>query len=146
VYQILDVGDEWNILKCTLHQGCHNGRFWMKMSVRTSADVVRTTARVRIYSRTQFYPRTRQCVCADAHMRPRGHGASAQTHPSIRADASASARTWGIRADMGARADAPPSPPLSLPPLPLSLPPPLPPSPLLSVRTLSYIRVDTKKN
>jgi hypothetical protein len=33
-------------------QGCHKGRFWMKMSVRTSA-------RVRVYPRTRFYARTR---------------------------------------------------------------------------------------
>jgi hypothetical protein len=38
-------------------QGCHNGRFWMKISVRTSADVVRTSARVRIYPRTWQYVR-----------------------------------------------------------------------------------------
>jgi hypothetical protein len=44
-------GHPWRGPRCR-DQGCHKGRFWMKMSVRT-------TARVRVYPRTRFYTRTR---------------------------------------------------------------------------------------
>jgi hypothetical protein len=57
-------------------QGCHNGRFWMKMSVRTSAGV-------------RIYPRTR----VDMHRAatgPRGRGKA-----SVRACGYADARPWG---------------------------------------------------
>jgi hypothetical protein len=37
-------------------QGCYNGRFWMKITVQTSVDVVRTSARVRIYPADGFLP------------------------------------------------------------------------------------------
>jgi hypothetical protein len=37
------------ILEGLLEQGCHNGRFWRKITVRTCVDVVRTSARVRVY-------------------------------------------------------------------------------------------------
>jgi hypothetical protein len=60
-----------------------------------------------------------RCDRADATIRPRGRwGASVRTSMSARTQPS-------VRADMGIHADASPSPPLSLPPLPspLSLPP-----------------------
>jgi hypothetical protein len=55
----------------SLNQGCHKGRFWMKITVRTSA-------RVRIY------PANGDLPSANALMRPCGHGSS-RTHPHVRA-------------------------------------------------------------
>jgi hypothetical protein len=46
-------------------QGCHKGRFWRKITVRTSADVVWKSARVRIYTADAVLP-------TDAGLRPRG--------------------------------------------------------------------------
>jgi hypothetical protein len=101
-------------------QGCHNGRFWMKMSVRTSADA-HPRPHLPANAVKTASARMQQCVRADAHI---------DLHGRI----FASARTWGVRAD------APPSPPLSFPP-----PPPLPPSPLLSPRLRGREKNKNKK-
>jgi hypothetical protein len=110
-------------------RGCHNGRFWMKITIRTSSGrspASAFTPRTRFYPRTGFTvrghgknpsARTLGCCCVrvDApqrphgHEGPRGHGASVRTHAFL------------------------PSPPLSLPPLP----PPL--------RTQSTLRADARK-
>jgi hypothetical protein len=37
-------------------QGCHNGRFLMKITIRTSVDVVRRSAHVRIYPTDAVLP------------------------------------------------------------------------------------------
>jgi hypothetical protein len=59
-------------------QGCHNGRFWMKITVRTSFSSrhLRTSTRVRVYpadavkirphGRVVTSARTLGCACADA--------------------------------------------------------------------------------
>jgi hypothetical protein len=67
-------------------QGCHNGRFWMKMSVRTSFSSKRPRTSARVHS----YPRLRgkNRVRADATVHPRGRGRA-----SARARDRASART-----------------------------------------------------
>jgi hypothetical protein len=57
------------IYNAYIKQGCHKGRFWRKITIRTSA-------RVRVYPVDGFLP------SADAVKT-----ASARTHPSVRADA-----------------------------------------------------------
>jgi hypothetical protein len=73
----------------TVNQGCHKGRFSRKITVRTSADVVRTSARIRVYPADAVLPadgflsfadavktastRTQPSVRADTHLHPRGH-------------------------------------------------------------------------
>jgi hypothetical protein len=47
-----------------MNQGCDNGRFWVKFTVWTFADVVRTFARIRIYPADATLP-------ADSFYRPR---------------------------------------------------------------------------
>jgi hypothetical protein len=90
-----------------LHHGCHKGRFWRKITIQTSADIVRTSARVCIYPADAI-------LSADRFL------------PSADAVKTASTRTLGW-----VRTDASTSPPLSLSLLPPPLPP-LPPSlPLL---------------
>jgi hypothetical protein len=108
-------------------QGCQKGRFWKKITVRTSFSSGHpwTSARIRVYPADTVLP-------ADGFL-PSAHAVkkeSARTQPSV-------------RTDMGIRADASPSPPLSLPPLPSPPLPPLPPSPLLSAR--GYVPAHAKK-
>jgi hypothetical protein len=50
-------------------QGCHNGRFWMKITVRMSADVVRTFACVRVYPADGFLPSADAVKTASARAR-----------------------------------------------------------------------------
>jgi hypothetical protein len=40
----------------TLKHGCHKGRFWMKITIRTCVDVVRTSARIRVYPADTVLP------------------------------------------------------------------------------------------
>jgi hypothetical protein len=67
-------------------QGCHKGRNWTKITIRTSFSSGRPrtssgrprasafTPRTRFYPRTGFYrPRTQPSVRADARVRPRGN-------------------------------------------------------------------------
>jgi hypothetical protein len=74
----------------------------------------------------------RQCIRADAHMRPQGPGASSRTRARPpRHGASVQTRP-SVCVDMGVCVDAPPSAPLPSSPLPSPpLPSPLPPSILL---------------
>jgi hypothetical protein len=73
----------------------------MKITVRTSTDVVQTSARVGVYSVDGFLP------SADVRTRPCGRGADARAR--VRADARGlasrghgSVRTWGhVHAVMG---------------------------------------------
>jgi hypothetical protein len=60
-------------------QGCHNGRFWMKITVRTST-------RVCVYPVDAVLPADGFIPSADtAKIRPHGRiQASARTHPSVR--------------------------------------------------------------
>jgi hypothetical protein len=101
--------------------GCHKGRIWRKITVRTSA-------RVRVYPADAVLPTDGFLPSADAvkiasartHSRPHGH-------ERVRVDAPMSARTLGcIRADAAQRPRGHgrlrrrislPSPLLSLPPL-----------------------------
>jgi hypothetical protein len=74
------------IIKTTCDQGCHNGRFWMKTTIRTSFP----SGRPRMSSGrppasaftpwTWFYPRTGFTV------HRRGKNPSAQTRPNVRAN------------------------------------------------------------
>jgi hypothetical protein len=52
----------WLLSLRGLLQGCHNGCFWMKITVRTSADVVQMSARVRVYPADGFLPSADACV------------------------------------------------------------------------------------
>jgi hypothetical protein len=80
-------------------QGCHNGRFWVKMTVRTSA-------RVRVYPADGFLPsadvvktvsaRTRKYVCADVGVRASAR-ARVPTDVGPRGPASARTRLQGGR-------------------------------------------------
>jgi hypothetical protein len=96
----------------TCNQGCHNGRFWMKITVRTSG-------RVRIYPADAILPTDGFLPSADAVKIASAWTqlASARTPPNIRADVSS------IHTDTF-------DPPPRLP----SLPPPL--------RTQSTVRAD----
>jgi hypothetical protein len=53
--------------RCRYTQDCHNGRFWVKMTVRTSADV-------RVYSADAVLPADRFLPFTDAFTCPCGHG------------------------------------------------------------------------
>jgi hypothetical protein len=85
----------------TLFQGCHNGHFWMKITVRTSVDVVRTSARVRGYSADVVLPVDGFLPSEDsvktAAVRTPYVRVAARGHASC---GHGSARTWGrVRAD-----------------------------------------------
>jgi hypothetical protein len=83
----------------TTIQGCHNGRFWMKITVRTSTDVVWTSARIRVYSANAVLPADGFLPSANAvKTRPLGRG---PTWTCARADVA-----WmrgRVRADAGPR-------------------------------------------
>jgi hypothetical protein len=95
-------------------QGCHNRRFWMKMSVRTSFSSGCPPASA--FTRGRGFTRGRDKASAWTRVRPRGH-------PCLSGHSLASARMHLRPLPL------PPSPPL----------PPLPPSPRLSARTRKII-------
>jgi hypothetical protein len=82
------------------NQGCYNGRFWMKITVRTSA-------RVRLYPADAVLPSAdasaRAWVRADPWLHGRGADAGPRGRANVRGHASpghGSARTWGrVRVD-----------------------------------------------
>ena len=99
----------------SLRQACHNGRFWMKISVRTSFSSIRLrtssvrpsatafTPRTRIYSRISFYSpwthhyvHTKNRVCTNAHQHPRRHN-------SVRTDVLVRPRKRPLSAQMPRR-------------------------------------------
>jgi hypothetical protein len=80
-------GEKESVDKASMHQGCHNGRPMVKITVRTTPASA-FTPRTRFYPLTGFYRlRTRKCVHADARLHPCGP-------PPSRADAVYCPRRW----------------------------------------------------
>jgi hypothetical protein len=86
-------------LSACVVQGCHKRRFWMKIIIPTSADVVRTSARVRVYPADAVLSADGFLPSADALMCPRVHATFARTRVRVLV----AAQTWRgrVRVDVG---------------------------------------------